>query len=105
MHCPRRCTSRSSQRLEQWKQEPIQREKLGRKSVMKDPLTKIEANLWSAGISPDKYPDGAFQNHLLEQYKLYVEMADRISQRRGTANTFFLTVNTAIIGALGTFIK
>jgi hypothetical protein len=72
---------------------------------MKDPLTDIESNLWSAGISPDKYPNTTFQNHLLEQYKLYVEMADRISQRRGTANTFFLTINTAIIGALGTFIK
>ena len=27
-------------------------------------------------------------------------MADRVSQRRGTANTFFLTFNTAIVGAL-----
>src|SRR5256885_4461010 len=36
----------------------------------------------------------------LEQYKLYVEMADRISSRRLTANSFFLTINSAII-ALG----
>lgn len=41
--------------------------------------------------------------HLIEQYKLYVEMADRISQRRGTANTFFLTFNTAVVGALSGF--
>lgn len=41
-----------------------------------------------------------YQSHLLEQYKICVEMADRISQRRATANTFFLTFNTAIIGAL-----
>ena len=27
--------------------------------------------------------------HFLEQYKLYVEMADRISNRRQTANSFF----------------
>ena len=40
---------------------------------------------------------------LLEQYKLYVEMADRISQRRGAANTFFLTFNTAVVGALAGF--
>src|SRR2546430_429839 len=37
---------------------------------------------------------------VLEQYKLYVEMADRISSRRLTANSFFLTINSAII-ALG----
>src|SRR5437016_9333935 len=37
----------------------------------------------------------------LEQYKLYVEMADRISARRQTANSFFLTVNTALVALLG----
>ena len=41
--------------------------------------------------------------HLLEQYQLYVEMADRVSQRRGAANTFFLTFNTAVVGALAGF--
>ena len=46
------------------------------------------------GISPDKY-GGEYQNHLLEQYKLYVQMADKISERRQSANSFFLTVNTA----------
>src|SRR2546426_1964670 len=37
----------------------------------------------------------------LEQYKLYVEMADRISARRQTANEFFLSVNTVIVALLG----
>ena len=45
------------------------------------------------------------KSHLIEQYKLYVEMADRISQRRGTANTFFLTFNTALVGALAGFFR
>lgn len=40
-------------------------------------------------------------SHLLEQYKLYVEMADRISQRRATANTYFLSLNSAILGFVG----
>lgn len=40
-------------------------------------------------------------SHLLDQYKLYVEMADRISQRRTTANNYFLTVNSAILGFVG----
>ena len=38
---------------------------------------------------------------LLDQYKLYVEMADRISQRRQIANTFFLTVSTALVSFMG----
>lgn len=42
-----------------------------------------------------------FQNHVLEQYKMYVEMADRISGRRNLANVFFLTLHTTIIGAIG----
>src|SRR5215208_410564 len=51
-------------------------------------------------IPPDKY-SGEYQNHLLEQYKLYVQMADKISDRRQAANSFFLTVNTALIAFLG----
>ena len=34
---------------------------------------------------------------MLELYKLYVEMADRISQRRESANKYFLSINTALI--------
>ena len=41
-----------------------------------------------------------YKPHLLEQYKLYVEMADRISSRRQSTNSFFLSVNTAIIALL-----
>jgi hypothetical protein len=41
-------------------------------------------------------PDG-----LLDLYRLAIEMADRISVRRGVANSFFLTLNTAVVGVLG----
>lgn len=37
----------------------------------------------------------------VDLYKLAVEMADRISSRRATANSFFLTVQTAFITVLG----
>jgi len=37
-----------------------------------------------------------------EMYKMTVEMADRVSARRGLANSFFLTVNTTVLGVLGT---
>jgi len=42
-----------------------------------------------------------YKNHILEQYKIYVEMADRISSRRNLANMFFLTLNTTILGVIG----
>ena len=38
----------------------------------------------------------------LELYKLAVEMADRVSARRITANTFFLTINTALLTFVST---
>lgn len=42
-----------------------------------------------------------FQGHLIEQYKLYLETADRISDRRQTANSFFVTINTALVALVG----
>jgi hypothetical protein len=50
---------------------------------------------------PAKEYGDHYQNHFLEQYKLYVQMADKISERRQSANSFFLTVNTALIAFLG----
>lgn len=44
-------------------------------------------------ISPDP--------RAMEIYKLAVEMADRVSARRATANAFFLTVNTTLVAVVG----
>jgi hypothetical protein len=38
-----------------------------------------------------------FTGHLFEQYKHYVESAEKISERRTTANNFFLTVNSFLL--------
>jgi hypothetical protein len=38
---------------------------------------------------------------VLELYKTAVEMADRISARRATANSFFLTAQTALVAVIG----
>lgn len=46
-----------------------------------------------------------YQEHLLEQYKLFVQMADNISERRSKTNTFFLSVNSFLLTALGIFTK
>lgn len=40
----------------------------------------------------------------LELYKLTVEMADRLAARRGAANTFFITLESALSAALGVWI-
>ncbi|MFG2910393.1 hypothetical protein ACGF13_35770 [Kitasatospora sp. NPDC048286] len=44
-------------------------------------------------------PNG--RSETLELYLLAVEMADRISARRGSANTFFLSVQTALVTLIG----
>ncbi len=64
-------------------------------------MNEIEQALWQK----DSAQGVDDSNHLIEQYKLYVEMADRISQRRGMTNTFFLTFNTAIVAALAGFFE
>jgi hypothetical protein len=46
-----------------------------------------------------------FEKHLFEQYKIYVEMADRISARRMLANSFFVGIHTALITAFTVLIK
>ena len=49
-----------------------------------------------AGVLPRPSPASE-----TEQYKLAVEMADRVSARRALANTFFLTANTGLAALLG----
>lgn len=46
-------------------------------------------------------PPSSVDDHYLQQYKLAVEMADRISGRRATANGFFLTLNSALVVTIG----
>ena len=63
------------------------------------PIEDVRPTLWNA--APDSSESEKDRTTILEQYKLYVEMADRISARRSLTNTFFLTVNTAIFAAIG----
>jgi hypothetical protein len=51
--------------------------------------------------APSASPTGDAQGGLLELYKLAVEMADRVSARRALANTFFLTLNSALLAVIG----
>jgi hypothetical protein len=43
------------------------------------------------------------RDSILEIYRLLVEMADKVSERRQSANAFYLSVNSALIGASAYF--
>lgn len=68
---------------------------------MADPEVDRSA-LFNEIVDGQEYPHNEkWYSHLLDQYKIYVEMADRISNRRATANSYFLSVNSAILGFVG----
>lgn len=48
---------------------------------------------------PEQYSD-AYIEHLLEQYKLYVQSHEKISERREGSNKFFLALNSAVVAAI-----
>ena len=50
-------------------------------------------------MKPSEY-GGNYFNHLLDQYKLYVEMADRISQRRDQSNRFYASLLAGMIALM-----
>ncbi|MFJ8834310.1 hypothetical protein [Micromonospora aurantiaca] len=72
------------------------------KTTTADP-DEVAPMLWGPSAEANRdagAPDGR-HGVILEQYKLYVEMADRVSARRGLTNTFFLSLNTLIATAAG----
>jgi hypothetical protein len=52
------------------------------------------------GKTPEEYGE-KYHEHLLEQYKLYVEMADKVSERRLSTNNYLLTVNSILVSLFG----
>jgi hypothetical protein len=48
----------------------------------------------------EEYGD-SWRSDLFEQYKMYVESADKISERRTAANNYLLTVNTGLVTLYG----
>lgn len=49
--------------------------------------------------NPDEYSD-KYVEHLLEQYKIYVQSHEKISERREGANKFFLALNSAVVAGI-----
>jgi hypothetical protein len=50
-------------------------------------------------MDPAKYGNG-YKEHLLEEYKLYVQMADNVSARRAQANQFYISVLSALLAVV-----
>ena len=68
---------------------------------MRKPPFDPHALFNQAALGPTYPENEKWQSHLLDQYKLYVEMADRISSRRAAANTYFLSLNSATLAFVG----
>ena len=52
-------------------------------------------------LSVHQYGPANYQPHVLELYKTYVQTTQETSRLRYQANTFFLSINSAIIGYVG----
>jgi len=70
-------------------------------------MAEISDSLWNDDITASHYREetAPYQAAVFEQYKLCVEMADRVSARRNLANTFFLTLNSGLVAFLGAWLS
>jgi hypothetical protein len=46
--------------------------------------------------TPEEYGD-KYQDHLLEQYKVYVQTSQQVSERRQNSNNYLLTLNSSLV--------
>lgn len=67
---------------------------------MTNPTQQDEIEKMLFVSASDKYGD-KYIEHLLEQYKIYINAAEKISDRRQKSNEFFLGLNTALVALLG----
>jgi hypothetical protein len=61
---------------------------------------QINQKLYESGSIEGYDSTNNYNAHLLEQYKIYLTSAENISNRRQTANAFFVTVNTALVSLI-----
>ncbi len=65
---------------------------------MPAPCQSDDRTLVNAHIVPEDYDRlGLYQAHLLEQYRLYVQTVEQVSNWRMTTNGFFLTLNAVVL--------
>jgi hypothetical protein len=70
--------------------------------TMADPIMTTQPQIFP--VSREAYGD-RYDDHLFETYKVYVASHEKISERREGANKFFVTLNTAVVGAIAFFSK
>ncbi|MEU2854529.1 RipA family octameric membrane protein [Streptomyces syringium] len=65
-------------------------------------MSDIGDALWNTAVGPSDYSEAndRYLQAILDQYKLCVEMADRVSSRRNLTNTFFLSLNSAVVAVV-----
>lgn len=59
--------------------------------------------LWNPRSPQETSDPSGYYHTILEQYRIYVESAERTSQRRAQVNTFFLSFSTAMIVAITSY--
>jgi hypothetical protein len=62
------------------------------------PTSKLQSR------TPEEYGE-KYQDHLLEQYKLYVETSQQVSERRQNANNYLLTLNSSLVTLFVVFLS
>jgi hypothetical protein len=65
-------------------------------------MSDLADALWNEAVGPSDYGESndRYRQAVLDQYKLCVEMADRVSARRNLTNTFFLSLNSAVVAVV-----
>jgi len=61
---------------------------------------EINRKLYTSGNASSYEEHSTYQTHLIEQYKLYQSSAEKISDRRQSANSFFVTINTVLVSLI-----
>jgi hypothetical protein len=61
---------------------------------------EINRKLYASGNASSYEEHPTYQAQILEQYKLYQSSAEKISDRRQTANSFFVTINTVLVSLI-----
>ena len=67
-------------------------------------MTEVDVASAIRSVPSDKYGDD-YQAHVLEMWKVYLGMADNISDRRERANAFFITLHTGAIAVIGFLVE
>ncbi|MFA6514857.1 MAG: hypothetical protein WCT42_01160 [Candidatus Paceibacterota bacterium] len=62
---------------------------------------KLDSLLYSRVKNYNDGEDLNYENHYLEQYRMYLHIYNSTNDRGNKSNDFFLGLNTAIIGVLG----